>query len=335
MNITVLRPGLLTSIQDRGRRGFQKYGVIVSGVMDDYAHRLANIIVGNEPGEGVLEMSLFGPSLRLEQDSLLAITGGDMEPSINGIPVPMWRPVFVRRGSVLDFKSCRRGCYSYLAVAGGYAIAPVMGSKSTYLRAGIGGFQGRALQEGDILPISTSLPEQACRLMKQLADRLLERPFIAADWFVPSAHIPEPSQPISVRVTRGGQYDLFTPESQAQFFNSLFQVSPQSDRMGCRLAGPGLILCEALEMVSEPVVLGTVQVPPDGNPIVLMADRQTAGGYPCIAQAAAVDAALIAQAGPGDLICFQEISIKEAETLYLERESYLLQIQEAVALRVG
>lgn len=334
MSMTVLRPGLLSSIQDLGRYGFQKYGVIVSGALDSYALRVANILVGNEEGQGALEMTLMGPTLRLEQDMLLAITGGDMAPAINGAAVPMWRPVYVKQGSVLAFRGSKPGCRSYLAVAGGYDIPVVMGSKSTYLRAGIGGFHGRALQQDDVLAGQNSLSEQADRLSKQLAAKLQGHAFAATAWYAAKEHIPQIAQPISVRVTCGSQYEHFTAASKAQFFGQPFQVTTQSDRMGYRLSGPVLTLSEPLEMISEAVALGTIQVPPDGNPIVLLADRQTAGGYPKIAQVAAVDVALIAQTRPGAQIKFQEISLKEAEQLYLEREGYLQQLKQAIALRL-
>jgi antagonist of KipI len=334
MSMTVIRPGLLSSIQDQGRYGFQKYGVIVSGVMDSYAARVANILVGNDQGEGVLEMTLMGPVLRLEQDMLIAITGGDMVPTINEVPVPMWRAVYVKQGSVLTYKGCKPGCRSYLAVAGGYDIPAVMGSKSTYLRAGIGGFAGRALQQADVLSLQNPLSTQACRLIKQLNAALTAREFTATDWCAAKAHIPDASQPITVRVTGGSQYEYFTSESKEQFFNKPFRVASQSDRMGYRLVGPELTLSQPLEMISEAVALGTIQVPPDGNPIILLADRQTAGGYPKIAQVAAVDVAIIAQTRPGEQIRFQEISLQEAERLYLEREDYLQQLGQAIALRL-
>ncbi|MBP2637326.1 MAG: urea amidolyase related protein [Firmicutes bacterium] len=334
MSMTVIRPGLLSSIQDQGRYGFQKYGVIVSGTMDSYALRVANILVGNEESEGVLEMTLMGPTLKLEQDMLIAITGGDMVPTINSVPVPMWRPVYVKQGSVLAFKGCRPGCRSYLAVAGGYDIPSVMGSKSTYLRAGIGGFGGRALQQDDVLPVQNSLSTRARRLLKQLSISIQDKEFAAADWCAAKAHILHSSQPITVRVTSGSQYEYFSPESKEQFFSQPFRVTPQSDRMGYRLAGPELTLSQPLEMISEAVALGTVQVPPDGNPIILLADRQTAGGYPKIAQIAAVDVAIIAQTRPGEQIRFQEISLQEAQRLYLEREEYLHQLRQAIGLRL-
>jgi antagonist of KipI len=141
----------MTSVQDLGRRGYQKHGVIVSGAMDSYSLRIANILVGNAEGEAALEITLVGPKLKIEKGTLLALTGGDLSPKVDGKTLPMWRPVYFKQDSVLEFGACRAGCRAYLAVAGGYDIPEVMGSKSTYLRAGIGGFQGRALQQGDSL----------------------------------------------------------------------------------------------------------------------------------------------------------------------------------------
>jgi len=333
MSITVLRPGLLTSIQDLGRNGYQKHGVIVSGGMDSYSLRIANLLVGNEESEAVLEITLTGPSLELGEDALLAITGGDLSPTIDGKPVPMWRPVYIKRGSVLKFGACKSGCRSYLAVAGGYSIPEVMGSKSTYLRAGIGGFQGRALQKGDVLRCN-SPQGQSVRLMQQLARKTSSGAFVSTAWYFGRTHIPHHSRPTKVRVMRGRQFEQFTGDSKNQFFHQLFQVTPQSDRMGYRLSGPALKLDQSLELISEAVTFGTIQVPPDGNPIILLADRQTVGGYPKIAQMAMVDVAIVAQIKPGETIGFQEISLAEAERLYIEREKEIDNLRTAIRLKL-
>ena len=150
MSMRVIKPGLLTSIQDLGRKGFQQHGVIVSGAMDPYSLRIANMLVGNEEGEAALEITLLGPTLIIEKDCLIAITGGNLSPTINGEAVPMWRPIFVKKGAVLAFCGCQSGCRAYLSVAGGYSIPSIMNSKSTYLRAGMGGYKGRALQVDDV-----------------------------------------------------------------------------------------------------------------------------------------------------------------------------------------
>ena len=325
MSIKVMTPGLLTSIQDLGRSGYQKYGVIVSGGMDSYSLRLANLLVGNEEGEGVLEITLVGPTLLLEEDVLLAITGGNLSPTINGQPIPTGRPILVKQGSILKFGVCQSGCRAYLAVRGGYNIPEVMGSKSTYIRAGIGGYQGRALLAGDVLSVKelqADLP-----LLVSLSKKLGSHSFSFTSWYVGKFYTPQKFQEYIIRVMPSSQFEFFTSDSREQFFQQAFKITTQSDRMGYRLAGPRLRLTEPLEMVSEAVALGTIQVPPDGNPIVLLADRQTVGGYPKIAQVAGVDNANLAQIKPGGTILFQEISLAEAEGLYMAREEEMEQLK--------
>lgn len=334
MSITVLRPGLLTSIQDLGRYGYQKYGVIVSGAMDSYALRVANLLVGNKEGEATLEMTLMGPSLLVEKDILIAITGGDLSPTINGEPVPMWRPVYVKKGTILQFGACQSGCRSYLSVAGGYEIPEVMGSKSTYLRAGIGGFQGRAMAKDDVLKLG-SPQEISLRIVESLMKKLSSYSFASTAWHAENISIPHHSQPSKIRVTVGSQFEHFTSESKSQFFQCPFQVTNQSDRMGYRLTGPNLQLAKPLEMVSEAVTLGTIQVPPDGNPILLLADRQTVGGYPKFAQVITVDSSIVAQTKPGGTILFQEISLAEAEQLYIAREKEIKNLGIAIRFKMS
>ncbi|WP_424768444.1 biotin-dependent carboxyltransferase family protein [Paenibacillus sp. sgz302251] len=331
MSISVLQPGMLSSIQDLGRFGYQKHGVIVSGAMDAYSLRTANLLVGNEEAEAALEMTLMGPSLLLKEDTLLAITGGDLSPTLNKQPVPMWRPLYVKAGSVLEFGACKSGCRAYLAVAGGYHIPVVMGSKSTYLRAGIGGYEGRALKEGDELALQP-MTEQNIRLMRRLQKEAGSRSVAFTPWYAEGSILQQTGD-ITVRVTRGSQFEQFDDPSRQRFYSQPFQITPQSDRMGYRLSGPALQLKESLEMISEGVCLGTIQVPPDGNPIILLADRQTAGGYPSIAQVAAVDIAVIAQMKPGQKLTFQEITVKEAEQLYFDRERDMEEMKTAIHLK--
>ncbi|GAB7387938.1 5-oxoprolinase subunit PxpC [Bacillaceae bacterium] len=332
MALKIIRPGLHSSIQDLGRYGYQKYGVGTSGAMDSFALRTANLLVGNEEGEAAIEMTLIGPAVRWEADALMAITGGDLSPTIDGHPVPLWRPVYVKKGSVLRFGACRSGCRAYLAVAGGFALPEEMGSRSTYLRAGIGGYRGRALREGDVLPWGTPTP-QGLSLMRRLARAALSLPFSATDWYVSCELLPGYAENPMIRVMRGNQFDCFTAESRNDFFRHPFQVTPQSDRMGYRLRGPSLQLSDPLEMVSEAVANGTIQVPPDGNPIILLADRQTTGGYPKIAQVATVDLPVIAQVKPGEKIRFQEISLQEAEELHWAREKDMEWLKQGIAFK--
>ena len=334
MSITVLRPGLLTTIQDAGRYGYQKYGVIASGAMDLYGLRLANILVGNPETEAVLEITLAGPALQFNDDRLIAITGGDLSPEVNGFAVPLWRPVYLKKGSVLRFGACKSGCRAYLAVAGGYHIDNVMGSKSTYLRAGIGGFNGRALQASDHLALNPP-GEQSDRFIQHLGRRPGGAAFTAAEWYASHSYIREVLPAATVRVVRGEQFELFDAGSVEQFLQGVFQVSTQSDRMGYRLNGPSMRLKEAAEMISEAVSLGTIQVPPDGNPIILLADRQTAGGYPKIAQVVSGDVDKLAQVKPGGKIRFKEITLEEAERLYMEKELMIGNLHTAVRLKLS
>jgi antagonist of KipI len=335
MSIKVVRPGLLTSIQDLGRVGYQKYGVIAGGVMDPYSCRLANVLVGNDEDEAVLELTLTGPCLEIENDMLVAITGGDLSPTVDGMKLQMWSPVFIRKGSVLQFGKCVAGCRSYMSVAGGYDVPEVLGSKSTYIRAGIGGHKGRALEAGDRISIQRSFHPRGDRMTRKLEReaKKLNQPFAAASWRVQGAMFCQTQTTHLMRVVAGRQAALFAPDSLNRFFESAFKVAVQSDRMGYRLAGPTLELGDPLEMISEAVAAGCVQVPPDGNPIVLLADRQTVGGYPIIAHVILTDIAAFSNVKPGEEIRFQEISLSEAQTLYLEREEEMNQLKGSIRFK--
>ncbi|WHY64106.1 biotin-dependent carboxyltransferase family protein [Cytobacillus firmus] len=330
--IKVLKPGLLSSIQDLGRTGYQKFGVIASGAMDPFSHRMANLLSGNEENDPALEITMMGPTLTFEEDTLISICGGDLSPSINGQPIRTWRSVFVKKGSELKFGGCQKGCRAYLAVSGGFDVPEVMNSKSTYLRAGIGGFKGRALKAGDVL--ETGKPSlQSLKMKDYLSKQLLDKVFIENDWGIASKLIPETVGNPEIRITRGRQFDLFTHESRIQLFNHAFEVTAQSDRMGYRLKGSVLALSEHAEQISEAVNFGSIQVPPDGNPIVLLADRQTTGGYPKIGQVAAVDLPLLAQAKPGDALRFAEISNEQAQQLLIKREMKLKELKQGIFLK--
>lgn len=333
MSIKVIRPGLLASIQDLGRYGFQKYGVIISGAMDPISLRIANLLVGNEEGEAAIEVTLMGTSLLFEEDLLISITGGDLSPAIDGKAVPLWRPVYVKKGSVLQFRACKSGCRSYVAVSGGFAIPKVMNSKSTYLRGGIGGYEGRALQTDDKLH-SNQLPERMISLFQQLKRKCHSRSFIATTWYVHSEHFMKTKQASIIRVIRGAEFDRFTQASQSRLFEEDFQITPKSDRMGYRMSGAILELEESFELISEAVSHGTVQVPQDGNPIILLADRQTTGGYPRIAQVATVDLPNIAQLKPGEKIQFNEITLEEAEQLYLKQEQWIEELTLGILFKI-
>jgi len=332
MSLLVVRPGLLSSVQDNGRVGYQKYGVIASGVMDPLAHRIGNIVVGNNENVSTIEITMVGPVIEFQKDTLFSLCGGDLSPTINQVPVPMWRPVWVRKGAQLKFGTCLNGCRTYLAVAGGFDIPVVMGSKSTYLRGGIGGYQGRALQAGDRLEFGNDNPISQS-LTKALSDESAGGPFAAASWAVSSEFLPNYKDHPTIRIIRGKEYDWFTEDSQKKLLKEAFIVSPQSDRMGYRLKGPQLSLSEPVELISEAVSFGTVQVPAEGQPIVLLADRQTTGGYPKIAQIITVDLPLMGQLKPGDRIYFSEVSHQEAEQLFLLRETKLNQLKLGISMK--
>lgn len=334
MSLRVIKPGLLTSVQDLGRYGHQKHGVIVSGAMDPVAHRIANLLVGNDESDPALEITLLGPTLDFGEDTLIAICGADLSPSVGREPMPLWKPVLVKKGETLRFAGARFGTRAYLAVAGGFPLPEVMGSRSTYLRAGLGGFQGRALREGDELPIGA--PSRLARLLfGQLQSCADEYGFVAAEWGVAPELLPAYQEQPVIRALQGNQFELFSLESREAFFTRPFRVTPQSDRMGYRLEGPPLKLAETFELISEPVAFGTVQVPAEGNPIVLLADRQTTGGYPKIAHIATVDLPVMAQTKPGDILRFQEIGREDAELLYLEQESRIRQLKQGILLKQG
>ncbi|RJS61881.1 biotin-dependent carboxyltransferase family protein [Bacillus sp. PK3_68] len=328
MSLKVIKGGLLASLQDLGRFGFQKHGVVVGGAMDPLSLRLSNLLVSNQEGDAAIEITMTGTSLQFEKEALIAITGGNLSPQINGKTVPMWRPVMVKEGALLEFKSCQSGCRAYLAIAGGFRISKVMNSKSTYLRGAIGGYKGRALRAGDRLIFEHSL---ACPPLSNHTDTF---PFAAAGWRIAAAPFTNGDHVAIVRVMKGPEFDQFSDNSRKQFFNKEFVVTPQSDRMGYRLAGPTLALDEPFDMLSESVTNGTIQVPENGQPIMLLADRQTTGGYPRIAQIASIDLPVVAQLIPGKRLRFQEITLKEAEQLYIKRENEIRQLQIGLALKL-
>lgn len=326
MGIMIREPGLLSTVQDQGRNGYQKDGVIVSGAMDSLAARITNMLVGNWFSEAVLEMTLKGAKMEFQHDALIAVGGGDMTPSIDGGLVPMYRPVVVRSRSVLHFGTVQAGCRAYMAIAGGLDVPFVMNSYATYLRAGIGGFKGRSLQKDDVLPIG-SLSEKNEAIFAKV-DR--GEDFSGLVQSVSPELLPHLSRNPTVRAFKGRQYNWFTDDSQEAFFEETFSVTTESDRMGYRLSGAGLTFSENRNLLSEAVANGTIQVSSDGTPIILLADRQTAGGYPKIGQIATVDLPVVAQLKPGDAIMFKKISHDASQALLLERTEALHSLQRKI-----
>ena len=332
MSLLIIRPGLLSTVQDLGRTGYQKDGVVVGGAMDATALRVANLLVGNAESLAGLEITLLGPRIRFETEQLIALTGAHLSPTLNGQPVGLNRPVWVAAGTELAFGAPVAGSRAYLAVAGGLAVTPVLGSRATYLRAGFGGLHGRALQAGDQLPVAELSPTGR-KLTAALAARGSSAAWAEARWTPGPGLCPLPRRSPVIRAVRGPEYEQFSPESQWTFWEQPFLVSTEADRMGYRLRGPELRRETNTELLSSAVTFGTVQVPPGGQAIVLMADRQTTGGYPRLAQVITADLSALAQAAPGQTLRFQEVSLAEAQALYLAQERQLRALQRAVSLK--
>jgi len=299
--LEVLEPGLLTTVQDLGRYGYERYGVPVSGAMDQFALRAANLLVGNPPHAAALEITLAGPTLRATDKCLIAVTGADLSLRVNDWEMPPWMAIFVRQGWTITFGDRKSGCRAYLAVAGGIDVMPIMGSRSTYLSGGFGGVEGRALRQGDVIPVGVvpfHLPERAGRSF-------------------PSNLVPDYSDAPEIHVVLGPQDDYFTDEGMATFLSGEYQVGPTSDRMGYRLQGPEIAHKGRADVISDGIPLGAVQVPADRQPIVMMADRQTTGGYPKIATVISADIPLLAQCLPGQsTVRFEAIGVEEAQSRY-------------------
>jgi biotin-dependent carboxylase-like uncharacterized protein len=300
--IDVLDGGFFTTVQDLGRYGYQRYGVPVSGAMDTFALRAANLLVGNSASAAALEITLHGPRLQFMSDAVVAIAGADLDPRLDEEPMPMWRPAAVPEGSVLSFGGARDGLRGYLAVAGGIDVPVVLGSRSTFTRGKLGGFAGRPIRGGDCVATGgTSLERVDARLF-------------------PAAETPTYGHEHVIRVVLGPQDDAFTPDGLATFLSASYVVSARSDRIGCRLDGPVIEHEAGADVVSDGIPFGAVQVAGDGLPIILMADRGTTGGYTKIATVISVDLALVAQAQPGDRLTFRAVSLEAAQRALDEQE---------------
>ncbi|MED3035910.1 KipI antagonist [Bacillus thuringiensis] len=328
MDVEVLHAGMFTTVQDLGRSHYQQYGVPVGGAMDQSALRMINMLVGNEENEAALEMTIMGPKLLIKKTTLLAIGGADMEPLLNGERIPLWRPILAEEGSMLCFGKVKSGCRAYVTFAGGIHIDRTMGSKSTYIRAAIGGIEGRMLKKGDYFQIGVQ-PEMANRFIQDLQKD--ER--IKTKWAISSSVRPKYKKHPKLRIITDFEYDQFTEESKKAFFMKEYKVSNYADRMGYRVEGEILNRAVEKENLSSPVTYGTIQIPNGGQPIILMADRQTTGGYPRIGNIISVDLPLLAQLKPGDYVSFENITLEEAERLYIEQEVNMNLLKKFIALR--
>ncbi|MBU5625928.1 biotin-dependent carboxyltransferase family protein [Oscillibacter sp. MSJ-2] len=309
MSIRVEQGGLLTTVQDMGRTGYQQYGMSVAGVLDQRAAALANFLVGNVENEAVLEVSLLGPRLLFTQDNCIALTGGDLGAELDGAPVPLYAAVAARKGQILSFTGPKSGCRAYLAFAGGLDIPIVMGSRSTFLKSQLGGYQGRQLSSGDEIAFRAPRPilpmMSRRRLMERTASSLL-------------------------RVVLGPQDDAFTPEGLETFLSSEYTLTNQFDRMGCRLDGPVIAHRAGADILSDGISFGAVQVPSSGKPILMLADRQTVGGYTKIACVISADFSALAQAKAGDRFRFEAVSMEQAQALYIAQRQELSGINRSL-----
>lgn len=304
--IAIVSPGLLTTVQDRGRWGYQAYGVPVAGAMDRYAYATANLLVGNVADAAVLEMTLVGATYRFAQSAWVAVAGADMQGTLDGKKIVHWSAFYVPGGSELAFGFAEQGCRTYLAVRGGIDVPPVLGSRSTYTRGRIGGFAGRALQGGDALQL---LPEAG-------AGAVFPRS-------LPAAWIPDYSGTATIRVLLGPQEDCFSAAGIDTLFNGEYTISNEADRMGYRMEGAKIEHLGKADIVSDALCQGAIQVPAHGMPIVMMADRQTTGGYAKIGTVIGPDLARLAQAKAGDAVRFIRCTDEQAvAALREERECY-------------
>lgn len=328
MDVEVLHAGMFTTVQDLGRSYYQQYGVPVGGAMDKNALRLINMLVGNEENEAGLEMTILGPKLLIKKTTLLAIGGADMEPLLNGERIPLWRPILAEEGSMLCFGKAKSGCRAYVTFAGGIHIDRIMGSKSTYIRAAIGGIEGRMLKKGDYFQIGAQ-----SEMASHFVQNLQKEGRIKAKWAICNNVLPKYKKHPKLRVITDFEYDQFTESSKGSFFTKEYKVSNYADRMGYRIEGEPLIRSEEKEILSSPVTFGTIQVPNGGQPIILMTDRQTTGGYPRMGNVISVDLPILAQLKPADYVSFEKVTVKEAEQLFIEQEESINLLKKFITLR--
>jgi antagonist of KipI len=328
VTIRVLRPGLFTTVQDAGRHGLQHLGLCPGGAMDDIALALANALVGNAPGEAALEVTVIGPELEFERDCLVAVCGAEFRGAF-----PHNRPLLVRAGERYSVGRAVRGARAYVAVAGGFPIEPVLGSRSTYLPGAFGGLEGRALRHGDVLPLHPDAADLSARRFSALKNRVGS----SVRWSAPPLTLPD-REPVLIHVIEGQHHASFEPASQREFVDAVWRIAPESNRMGFRLQGPALQRMKGAgggEILSGPTCLGSVQVPAGGAPIALMADHQTTGGYPRIAEVCSADVPRLAQLAPGGKVHFAHCSLETAAELRSHMQERLNTALRGIAWSYG
>ena len=320
MSISIIKPGLLGTIQDMGRYGYASMGINSGGAMDRYAAQVANMLVGNDAHEAVLELHFPGPQVLFEQNALISITGANFSATLNDELLPPWQPLLIRKNTILHFPELRNGARCYIAVHGGFCIESWLGSYSTNLKAAVGGFSGRKMEKGDVLSFKENTIYFAAHMKEGKDIRALSwRPDIGKTY----------QYPHEVFFIEGNEFPLLSETSARDFLQNNFIIHPLSDRMGYHIKGPELNLDKNMELVSSGVSFGTIQLLPDGQLIVLMADHQTTGGYPRIGHVISAHLPKLAQLRPSDSIQFKKTDIATAEQLLLQQQQELAIMQRA------
>jgi antagonist of KipI len=300
MGFRILKPGMQTTVQDLGRYGYQSQGISVSGAMDVRSFKIANLLLDNPENEAELEITLIGPTLQFTSATIIAITGGNFDPEINGEPAPMYTAIYVEKNDILRFKSARTGSRCYVAFSSYLSVPVVMGSRSTNLKSQAGGFKGRKLELDDYIMF---------RIKRRYLPFFLSRHLDLHEFDEDRAKI---------RVIMGPQSDMFTDQGIRTFLNEEYTVTSDFDRMGCRLDGPFIATKNGSDIISDGIAFGAIQVPSHGKPIIMLSDRQTTGGYAKIATVASVDIPKLVQRKTDHKIRFEAITVEEAQRLYQE-----------------
>lgn len=312
MGIRILKGGMLTTVQDLGRTGYQSQGFSVAGVMDVRSFKIANLLLDNPENEAVLEFTLIGPTLEFTSATIIAITGGDFQPTINGESAPMYTAIYMNKGDILKFGSARTGSRGYVAFSSYLDVPVVMGSRCTNLKSKQGGFKGRKLQAGDYLNF---------RIKRRYLPFFLSRKLEPEDFDQDNT---------TLRVVMGPQDNKFSKQGIETFLSSEYTVTSEFDRMGCRLDGAYIAPKESSDIISDGIAFGSIQVPAHGKPIILLADRQTTGGYAKIATVASVDIPKIVQRKTDHKIRFEAITVQEAQNLYLKEQKELDKMRKII-----
>lgn len=328
MQITITKPGVLSTVQDMGRWEYLSQAVPVSGPMDSLSARIANIALGNKDDAPIIEFTYAVAEFSVDLPALIAYAGEGASLKCGHQLLPVNRPIFIPGGQTVALKNNGNGSRTYLAIAGGFDVPVILGSCSTYLSAAIGGFNGRALQVSDVLKGTNHLTALSKALMNCLSGDIIAYP----EWAVNKQALGIKSTNV-IRVTSGPESCWFDQASVKTLFDTAFTISLQSNRMGYRLEGPKMQRTNSSELLTTAVTIGTIQVTGNGDLILLMADCQTTGGYPRIAQVASVDLSLCGQLKPGDQIFFKQISQADAEMLYIEREQDLQKLKATLNAR--